>query len=263
LRYTHGRLDSPDGHLKDAHMQVASIIVEGSLCRDMYDEHPGFAYFYVTSHDVIPIPHPLPLSTAMSVAEAVWRRDHASPVSDDDYEEYDGQFTPESILLLSERNETLQHYRDGRWVTEFVPPEEWDEQLRRASELAEESSFEAGWDNFSTAERLRASATAIRRKVDIARAHHAAQLGDPVDRIRGLSGRVSLATARIATIAGAANANAAWRQAARCARALGIREGLAGVTEPPIMFAGEDTLLKAWREGVEWALALLDGTGRE
>ncbi|MDN8078793.1 hypothetical protein QZN30_05465 [Burkholderia multivorans] len=237
-------------------MQVASIIVEGSLCRDMYDEHPGFAYFYVTAHQGISIPHPLPLSTAMAVAEAAWKRDHVSS-EDDDYEEHDGQFTPESILLLSADRETVQHYRNGHWVSEFIPPEEWDTQLCRASELSSEASIEAGWDNFSTAERLSASATAIRRQVDIARNHHAARLADPVDTIRGLSERVSLAMARIATAACSDAAPVSWRQAKRGARALGIREGLAGLAEAPVMFEGEPVLLKAWQEGVDWALAFL------
>ncbi|MBU9200085.1 hypothetical protein KTD31_01540 [Burkholderia multivorans] len=240
-------------------MQVASIIVEGSLCRDMYDEHPGFAYFYVTAHHEISIPHPLPLTTAMAVAEAAWKRDYVS--SDDDYEEHDGQFTPESILLLSARRETIQHYRNGHWVSEFIPPEEWEAQLRRASELSSEASIEAGWDNFSTAERLRASARAILRKVDIARNHHAARLVDPVDTIRGLSERVSMAMARIATAASSETSPQAWRQAKRGARALGIREQLAGLAdEAPIMFAGEQVLLKAWQEGVDWASAFLADT---
>ena len=155
----------------DAHNQVASIVVEGSLCMDMYDEHPGLAYFYRTIRRRLPIPHALPLATAKLIAQRDWARRHPESEADaDPWAEYDGQFTASRILLLAHDGTVLQCFEAERWVTDFVAPAEWDALLKRAADLESEASVEAGWDNFSTAEGLRSSATAIRRRVSIARA---------------------------------------------------------------------------------------------
>jgi hypothetical protein len=235
-------------------MEVANIVVERSLCRDMYDEHPGLAYFYVRSQRWLAIPHPVPFETAKAIAEAEWQRGRAAPGGEDDetYEEYDGQFSPERILLLSCDGQVIQCCEKGQWLQDFVPATEWVGLLAKAAELESEASFEAGWDNFSTAENLRTSATSIRRKVAIARANAvAARTGK--DSIRGLSERVSLAMARVVTVSDGAGARDAWLLVKRAGRALGIRDYLARIERPPLMFEGEPVLLKSWQEGVTWA----------
>ncbi|RQR65552.1 hypothetical protein DIE18_03640 [Burkholderia sp. Bp9125] len=243
----------------DAHNQVASIVVEGSLCMDMYDEHPGLAYFYRTIRRCLPIPHALPLATAKLIAQRDWaRRKHESEADEDPWAEYDGQFTASRILLLAHDGTVLQCYEDERWVTDFVAPAEWDALLTHAADLESEAAIEAGWDNFSTADSLRSSATAIRRRVSMARANAAAQESKD-DSIRGLSARVLAALARVATTAGDPAAVDAWTAAKRAARALGIREQLASVQEPPLMFEGEAWLIAAWREGQAWAQELEEG----
>ncbi|MBK3780171.1 hypothetical protein G3A43_07860 [Paraburkholderia aspalathi] len=229
---------------------IASIVIEGSLCRDMYDEHPGLAYFYTNARRGVTIPHHVPLATAKAIAEAEWKLCHPETANHDDWEEYDGLFTPVRVLLLARDRTTIQCFENDHWVSSFVPPEQWPALLSQAAELESEASIEAGWDNFSTAERHRESASAIRRTVAIARANVSSQ---HADRIRGLTERVQLAMARIATLADIETETPGWGSVRCAASALGISEHLAGILEPPIMFDGEPYLLKAWQEGVTWA----------
>jgi hypothetical protein len=241
-------------------IQVGRILVEGSVCRDMYDEHPGLAYFYQTGHRCVPLQYALPMATAKVVAEHEWARLHPASAEDDDpddWEEYDGQFTPERVLLLARDGTTVQCFENGQWVRDFVPAAQWEAELARAAELSSEASFEAGWDNFGTAERLRERASVIRRNVAIAKAN--AGRTQRVDSIRGLSERCLLAMARIATVAWSASADDARQAAFRAACALGIREHLGGIVEPPLMFDGESILLAGWHSGRKWAQTLLEG----
>ncbi len=152
-------------------MQVSSIVVEGQVCRDMYDEHPGLAYFYMDGRRQVPISHPLSMTDGKALAESAWQRYHAESRSADEYEEYDGQFTPSRVLLLNCDEAVLQCYEGNGWLTEFDSPEQWAAMLTQAGELASEASIEAGWDNFSTAKGLRAQATHLRRRVSISQAH--------------------------------------------------------------------------------------------
>ncbi|MEX3983779.1 hypothetical protein AB4Y45_32875 [Paraburkholderia sp. EG287A] len=247
----------------DDHNQIARIVVEGSLCRDMYDEHPGFAYFYLDAQRDVPIPHALPLTTSKLIAEREWVRHHP-PVADGDddaWEEYDGMFTATRILLLARDASPVQCYERGEWKRDFPAPAEWESMLNRATDLSSEASVEAGWDNFSTAENLRRTATALRRSVAMARAQANAQAAE--ESIRGMNARVLAAHARIAAVAGAKDARLLWRQAERAAHAVGIHDQLTGGAKPPAMFKGERVLIAQWQSGCAWARKFEEGLAVE
>ncbi|WP_232456435.1 hypothetical protein [Burkholderia ubonensis] len=245
-------------------MQVASIVVEGRVCRDMYDEHPGFAYFYVDGRRQLPIRKPLPMPEAMAVAEDAWRQLRVESTSEDADDEYDGQFSASRILLLASDGAVLQCLDEAGWVTEFDAPDQWPALLSQASELDAEASFEAGWDNFSTAEGLRARATNLRRRVSMSKAHFGVlpvskpRAVSAVRRMRGLDERCSLALARIACITDPEQGAADLMAVEMEAEALGMREYRQGIEEPPVMFADEPVLLTAWEAGQDSAAEMAE-----
>jgi hypothetical protein len=242
-------------------MLVSRIDIEGRMCRDMYDEHPGFAYFYVDAHRSVPVPKPLTLALAQATAELAWERICAADARTEDFEEHDGQFNASRMVLRGRDGTVMQSFENGHWVSEFNAPEDWDALLVRARELESEASIEAGWDNFSTAENLRHSATALRRRVTISQAHFGvlveppepAPAPRPVRRMRGLDVRAAFALGKILRISTPVEGEDAMSEATMDAEALGMRDHHQGLTEPPVMFADEPLLETAWRTGYAFA----------
>jgi hypothetical protein len=154
-------------------LSVTSITIEGSTLRDMYDEHPGLAYFDSPSSLGVRVRKPLPMTEAMEAAMAAWSKVCGESDSNefDDDDEYDGKFTATQIVLRNGAQEVVQQYDGEKWITDFVPAETWPDLLEKANSLDEEASEEARWDNFSTAQGLREQATELRRQVSIARAN--------------------------------------------------------------------------------------------
>jgi hypothetical protein len=150
----------------------------------------------------------------------------------------------------------LQCFENGRWVSEFDAPDTWDALLATAAANEPEASFEAGWDNFSTAETLRHAATGLRRRVTMAMAHYGVlpepparpPAVKPVRRMRGLDERAAFALAKILRLSD--------QEKAEDDMALGMSDYHEGVTEPPIMFADEPSLLATWKSGQSWAADL-------
>lgn len=245
----------------DDHNQITRIVVEGSVCRDMYDEHPGLAYFYVQSHREVPIPHALPITSSKLIAEREWARRHPPEAAGEDdqepWTEYDGMFTATRILLQARDSSVVQCLERGEWERDFPPATEWDSMLKRATDLSHEASVEAGWDNFSTAENLRSRATDLRRAVAMARAQTTARAAQ--ESIRGLTARVLAAHARIAAVAASPTARRLAKEAERAARAVGIQDQLTGGAKPPLMFKGERVLIAAWQSGRAWARKFEEG----
>jgi hypothetical protein len=250
-------------------MLVSRIDIEGRMCRDMYDEHPGFAYFYVDSHRSVPVRKPLTLALAQATAELAWQRLSADESADtEDFEEHDGDFSPNRIVLRGRDGTVMQSFENGHWVSEFDAPEEWAALLTQARELESEASIEAGWDNFSTAENLRHRATALRRRVTISQAHFGVlaepppvPFPRPVRRMRGLDVRTAFALGKILRISTPAEGEDAMSEAAMDAEALGMRDHHQGLTEPPVMFADEPQLETAWRIGYAFAARDTDSEG--
>jgi len=245
-------------------MLVDRIVIEGRTCRDMYDEHPGFAYFYVDSSRHVEMPEMLPLTQAQAKAEDAWKQFAADDNEANDFEEYDGQFTPSRVVLQASNGAVLQCFENGRWVSEFDAPDTWDALLATAAANESEASFEAGWDNFSTAETLRHAATGLRRRVTMAMAHYGvlpepparSPAVKPVRRMRGLDERAAFALAKILRLSDPEKAEDDMAVALNDAESLGMSDYHEGVTEPPIMFEDEPSLLATWKSGQRWAADL-------
>jgi hypothetical protein len=154
---------------------VTSITIEGSELRDMYDEHPGLAYFSSSTSVGVRVPKPLPMAEAMDTAIAAWKKingdDNGDELDDDEDDDYDGKFSASRIVLYNAGNEVIQEFNGSTWITEFAPADQWDSLLERAKALDAEASEESRWDNFSTATNYREQATELRRQVSIARAN--------------------------------------------------------------------------------------------
>lgn len=247
-------------------MQVVSITIEGRVCRDMYDEHPGFAFFYTNGQETVPVPRPLSLHAGRILAEVWWHKLRAQTAADDDQEERDGQFSPTRMVLYARGGAVVQVFERGEWVREFDAPDTWPALLARADADSSEAAVEAGWDNFSTAEGLRASATRLRRRVTISQAHYGVlpippeppKATPPVKRMRGLDVRVAFALAMIKRISDPENGLEDLQAVERDAEELGLSEHHQGLFEPPIMFADEPYLLKAWEAGQRWGFETSD-----
>ncbi|WP_186214638.1 hypothetical protein [Burkholderia gladioli] len=174
---------------------VLSIEFEGSVCRNVYDDHPGLAYFDAPQSRKIAIPEPLPLKYAMDFAVAEWNRNHGdrdNSESDADARGRDGKFTPSKIVLFNAVDAVVQEFDGSRWVTELAPESEWSKMIERADVLDSDGSRESGWDNFATAERYHRQATSLRRQVSIARAKLAASRAPGVPPDAGLTGHVEI-----------------------------------------------------------------------
>lgn len=240
-------------------MKIFSIVVEGQVCRDMYDEHPGVAYFYVDGRQQLALLKALSVPDAMEIGQAAWHRLRGEAAQEETAQEYDGQFTATRLLLVAESGAVVQCFDGDCWATEFDSPEEWTGLLAKASELEADASFEAGWDNFSTAEGLRARAAALRRRVSISQAHFGVlpepvhRRKQPVQRMRGLDERCAYALARILQITDPETAAADMVCVEMEAGLLGMRDYREGIEAPPIMFADEPALLAAWKSGQDSA----------
>lgn len=156
---------------------VRTIELHGPVCRDMYDHAPGFAYFYTEGIEIIDAPFYCRLSHAMWLGEEALRA--AEAALKDDEEEYDGRFSPSSIVLKDQFGNVVQEYRtnylgNGQyttgWIVDLPQEEEWTKLESRARDLDSEAAIEIGWDNFETGKGLRQQADSLRRRVSIAKA---------------------------------------------------------------------------------------------
>lgn len=182
LRMPHddASLDEANQRLRyESPLFVKTIEIHGSVCRDMYDHAPGFAYFYTDGLRCFKAPPYCRLSQAMELSVQMLKqaKQEAREEADGD-EQYDGKFSPQSIVLRDQFGHVVQEYKwrkdaDGQskhcWLHQLPTPDECHTMEKRASELASEAAVESGWDNFSTAEGLRNHAEALQRKVSVAR----------------------------------------------------------------------------------------------
>jgi hypothetical protein len=154
---------------------VSRIELHGSILQDMYDGHPGFAYFSSVHSLSKDAPDFCKLSTAMELG-LVWLREYGS--QHDDRSEYDGKFTPHTIVLRDQFGNVVQEYgnhgkaRICSWLMQLPSTEEWGALQREADKFAREGSFESSWDNHDTARGLWAHAEKLRRIMSIAQVAH-------------------------------------------------------------------------------------------
>lgn len=157
-------------------LYVKTILLRGRTCRDMYDDHPGYAYFYTDDFQAIKAPPYCPMSRAMQISLRLLQEAQEEINHD---EERDGLFIASSIVLLDQFGDAIQEYveRDignGKytqgWLDVFPDESEWAAMEERAKALDSEGSIESGWDNFETGRELHSQAEALRRQITMAKA---------------------------------------------------------------------------------------------
>lgn len=159
--YDAARLVSP--------LYVFEICINGQVARDMYDEHPGYAFYYSDSSECL---EDVPAYCSISRAKEIAIREFTklALMSSERESTYDGDFTPYSIVLSDQFGGPLMEYANGKWLDDLPSEAEWPALLEQATHLADEASEEARWDNFETSKALSHRAEAIRRRIKCAQA---------------------------------------------------------------------------------------------
>lgn len=155
---------------------VQTIVLRGQVCQDMYDEHPGLAYFYSDAKEVFEAPPYCPLSRAVEISSKILAD---AQLLTGHEEECDGLFCPSSIALLDQFGNTVQESsprndvvgsQSSEWLTDFPCRSDWPALEIEAKKLDSEGRIESSWDNFDTGRRLHAEAARLRRSIQIAAA---------------------------------------------------------------------------------------------
>lgn len=160
----------------EAPLYVASIVLHGSLQQDMYDEHPGLAYFTTDTFRKRIAPRHCGMRRAQAQALALLRQAEEECGDEDD----DGRFIPRSVSLVDRFGRTLQQYvlsdfgpgEASGWLESVPDASEWPVLLAEAERLSESAASESRWDNFDSARSLRNQATQLRTLVSIAELQH-------------------------------------------------------------------------------------------
>jgi hypothetical protein len=147
-------------------LYVDQCVIHGSVCCDMYDHLPGFAYFHLDASrtfNLTPYGH---LADARQHALEIWQAQ--LKCDDEDKDEWDGKFiTGSTIVLKDQLGRPIDEF-DGKSWSLIEPEERWPELLEQVSTLRSEAHFESGCDNASTAADLRRRADKLERAVQIA-----------------------------------------------------------------------------------------------
>lgn len=153
----------------------SKIIIMGRTCREMYDDHPGLAYFYSDSNKQYSVPRPATMANCQARAlELFHKLQDAANAS----EEHEGLFVPDYIVLKDQLGNVIHEYGSFRglsgnykvgWIDNLPTEDTWPALLAEASRLDSEGSVESGWDNFETARQLHEQAAEIRRRIDMAK----------------------------------------------------------------------------------------------
>lgn len=159
---------------------VEIVEIHGCVWQDMYDDHPGFAYFDSPGMESTTMPAYCSLNKAMAIAVQMLHEGQQA-VKDKDY--YDGLFCPNSIVLRDQFGNVVQEYTNRfighgnggwqtGWLTQFPSEQECGALEATAHALSVEASEEARWDNFNSARGLRKKASELRSRVSIAKLNH-------------------------------------------------------------------------------------------
>ncbi len=151
----------------------ASIIIVGEESCDMYDHAPGFAYFNRNGHRCIDTPVFADIEE-LRVTAIKGLEELESYVS---FEEYDGMFRPLEVRIHDGDGQTIDLCealgRNSRvWLSDSndqFPEKEWENVEAKIKALLSEASFEAAWDNFDSARRLRNEAAWLQERLSLSR----------------------------------------------------------------------------------------------
>lgn len=160
---------------EESPLYVDAIVLRGQECRDMYDDHPGFCFFYTDASRTMEVPPYCRLSKAMEISLQMLAE---AQQESDTNEEYDGLFIASSIVLLDQMGNTIQEYTNRYlgnarysegWMDELPSQDEWVSLEEKAKALDSEGSYESGWDNHETGRQLHAQANSLRRRIQMAK----------------------------------------------------------------------------------------------
>ena len=152
-----------------------SAVITGHLCQDVYDEHPGFAYYYVAATRSFSLPPYCVLPRAQDIALDILSQEREA--RDPQGDGRSGEFSPIGIILMDQFDKPIQEYRARNfnsrlcegWQVEFACEQGALRLEEQALELERKSSYEAGWDNFETSRCLSEEAQRLRRQARISK----------------------------------------------------------------------------------------------
>ena len=162
--------------LEESPLYIGEISLRGKLYQDMYDDHPGLAYFNIDIAKSIEVHKYCTLSEAKQIGFQLLI-DARKEIEDEEID--DGLFIPSSIVLLDQFGNEVQEFcsrylGDGQyiegWLEEIPSEDECAEFEIKAKKYDSEGSEESRWDNFDSARNCHKKANILRRNIAIAKA---------------------------------------------------------------------------------------------
>lgn len=148
-----------------------SIVIEGREYADMYDHAPGVAYFTRDARIQTRAETYSSLDAVKAQAEDWFDElaNHAFVMLSKD-QEYDGMFSPSRAKLVNREGRAIALFNGRDWFGQHIEPGDWAKTRTEIKQLQSEASFEAGWDNFGTAQSLREKAHLLAMQLEVSEA---------------------------------------------------------------------------------------------
>lgn len=143
----------------EAPLFVNTISITGETSRNMYDDHPGLAYYQTTNTYTFEAPPYCGLAKGRELAESHMKK-MVSDYKENANSDQDGTFYPYTMTLLDHANRPLQSFgrdeeqRKNTWLTP-VAPEKTVELASKALTMNHDANEEIRGDNFESARHLR------------------------------------------------------------------------------------------------------------
>ena len=157
---------------KESPLFAHHALIKGNSYMLIDDGAPGLGCFATEGQRLVEFIPYSRLACCQKLAVEVFGELSQQPAhGPSDYTEPDeGDFEPLSITIFDQFKTPIAEYRNGKWLSETDLPGEDEVEccLTEVSSLRSEAAFEGGWDNFSTARRLRSQADMLATKVAIA-----------------------------------------------------------------------------------------------
>lgn len=162
--------------MDESPLYPSCIRVIGTEFRDMYDDHPGLAYFTVDTVREFSLPAYCSMKIARAKAIAIYQELKVSQCCEyADHDPVEGDFSPLRFVILDQFNRTLDevsalHLADDSekyWESFHLQGIEVDRIAAEAEATERAAAEEARWDNIDTANGLRNAASRLRRLISI------------------------------------------------------------------------------------------------
>ena len=162
------RLKAINLRIKESTLRyIKHIEICGYFYRNINDQVPSHGCFTMEGKHTIDLPSSNGLEDAKNKAfiEFTVLNDEFEKEAgtDDNFDPYDGLFSPSCILLLDQFGECITRYKNSEWQESHDLPskDEYEALMAKSQQLRNDASIEAGWDNFSTAQSMRCEARNI------------------------------------------------------------------------------------------------------